>query len=136
MSVAIETLLPHQPPMRWIDELVEFTETTAKAVVCFPSDHFAVANGAVLETALVECVAQTVAAAQSARAQASGKSGAPSGGMLAAVSGFQIRSRPACGQTLHIEVREVRRFGPMLLVSGTVTCDGQLVASGELTLYA
>jgi predicted hotdog family 3-hydroxylacyl-ACP dehydratase len=136
MPVAIEELLPHRTPMRWIDELVQFTETTAKSIACFSCDHFAVANGAVLETALVECVAQTVAAAQSARARTSGKSGPPAGGMLAAVSGFRVHSRPACGQTLHIEVREVKRFGPMLLVSGTVSCDAELVASGELTLYA
>ena len=136
MSAAIEQFLPHRPPMRWIDELVEFTDTTAKATACLAADHFAVADGAVMETALVECVAQTVAAAQGARAKASGKSGAPTGGMLAAVSGFRVVSRPLCGQTLHIEVREVKRFGPMMLVSGTVTCDGQIVASGELTLYA
>ena len=122
--------------MRWIDELVEITDTTAKATACFPADHFAVADGVVLETALVECMAQTVAAAQGARARASGKSGSPAGGMLAAVSGFRVVSCPPCGRTIHIDVREVKRFGPMLLVSGTVTCDGQLVASGELTLYA
>jgi predicted hotdog family 3-hydroxylacyl-ACP dehydratase len=80
MPVAIEELLPHRTPMRWIDELVQFTETTAKSIACFSCDHFAVANGAVLETALVECVAQTVAAAQSARARTSGKSGPPAGG--------------------------------------------------------
>lgn len=135
MSLALEQLLPHRPPMRWIDELVEVTDTTARATACFAADHFAVADGAVLETALVECVAQTVAAAQGARAGASGKSGSPAGGMLAAVSGFQIASRPPCGQTLHIAVREVKRFGPMMLVSGTVTCGGQTVAAGELTLY-
>jgi predicted hotdog family 3-hydroxylacyl-ACP dehydratase len=136
MSVAIEHLLPHRPPMRWLDELVEFTDTTAKATACFGVDHFAVSDGAVIETALVECVAQTVAAALGARAHASGKSSPPAGGMLAAVSGFRVMARPPCGQKLHIEAREVKRFGPMLLVSGTVTCDGQLVASGELTLYA
>ncbi len=136
MPVAIETLLPHRSPMRWIDELVEFTDTTAVSSACFSADHFAVADGAVLETALVECVAQTVAAAQGARAKAGGPSGPPAGGMLAAVSGFRVTSRPPCDQTLRIEVCEVKRFGPMLLVAGTVTCAGQVVASGELTLYA
>jgi len=135
MSAALEQLLPHRSPMRWIDELVGFTDSTAQATVCFAADHFAVTDGAVLETALAECVAQTVAAAEGARARAGGKSGQPAGGMLAAVSGFRVVSRPPCGQTLHIEVRELKRFGPMLLVSGTVTGDGQIVASGELTLY-
>jgi hypothetical protein len=33
-------------------------------------------------------------------------------------------------------MRELRRFGPMLLVAGVVSCLGQPIASGELTLYA
>jgi len=135
MLPAIETLLPHRPPTRWIDSLIEFTETTALGSAELTPDHFAVAGGALLETALVECVAQTVAAAQAARAQARGTHGEPAVGMLAAVSGFRVESRPPAGKTVEIEVREVRRFGPMMLVSGTVTCDGAAVASGELTLY-
>jgi hypothetical protein len=33
-------------------------------------------------------------------------------------------------------VTELKRFGPMLLVSGIVSSDGKTLASGELTLYA
>ena len=76
MNAAIEQLLPHRAPMRWIDALVECTETTAVATATFSAEHFAVENGAVLETALVECVAQTVAAALGRRSQANGKAGA------------------------------------------------------------
>ena len=64
------------------------------------------------------------------------KLGPGANGMLVAVANFKIRSRPAAGKTLHIEVRETRRLGPMLMVSGTILCDGQIVASGDLSLYA
>ena len=63
MSVGLETLIPHRVPMRFIDALTDCTDTTASATACFSANHFAVAGGAVLETALVECVAQTAAAA-------------------------------------------------------------------------
>ena len=33
-------------------------------------------------------------------------------------------------------IRELKKFGPMLLVAGSIACAGQLVASGELTVYA
>ena len=123
--------------MRWIDELIECTDFTARATAQFNSDHFATANGAVLETALVECMAQTVAAAQGHRARTRGDSaGASGGGMLAAVSNFQIHSRPPAAKTLTIEVREVKRFGPMLLVAGKILCEGERIASGDLTSYA
>jgi len=136
MSNAIEELLPHRPPMRWIDALAECTDTTAVATVSFADDSLAVAGGWVLETALVECVAQTVAAAMGHRARARGKSGLPISGMLTSVSDFRILARAPAGRLLRIEVRELRRLGMMMMISGIVSCEGQTVASGELTLYA
>jgi len=122
--------------MQWIEALVECTESTARATARFNADHFATAEGSVLETALVECVAQTVAAALGHRSQTRGQPGITRGGMLAAVSDFRVHSRPQLGKTLQIEIHERKRFGPMLLVSGVVSCDGQAIASGDLTLYA
>jgi 3-hydroxyacyl-[acyl-carrier-protein] dehydratase len=138
MSVAIENLIPHRAPMRFIDELIECTETTAVATVCFRADSFAVANGFVLETTLVECVAQTVAAALGQRAKISGQSdsGIAATGMLVSVSSFKIQSCPPLGKELRIEIRELKRLGLMLRIVGEIFCDGQLVAAGELTLYA
>jgi len=136
MSPAIEELIPHRAPMRWIDTLTDCTDTTARATTTFTADHFAVKDGVVTETALVECIAQTVAAALGHRARLSGKRGAANNGMLAAVSNFKILSRPPLDKTLTIEVRELKRLGPMLLIAGTISCDGQTIAMGELSLYA
>ena len=136
MSVAIEILLPHRAPMLWIDAITTCSETTATATVVLGADHFALADGSLLETALVECVAQTVAAALGQRSQTRGQPGRARSGMLAAVSNFRIHSRAPMGKTLRVEVTELKRFGPMLLVSGIVSSDGQTLASGELTLYA
>jgi predicted hotdog family 3-hydroxylacyl-ACP dehydratase len=136
MSSAIESLIPHRAPMRWIDALTGCTDSTATATVRYDADHFAVSSGAVLETSLIECIAQTAAAALGQRSRASGKNDAARNGMLAAVSRFCIRSRPPLGKTLTIEIRELKRFGPMLLIAGTVACEGGIIASGELSLYA
>jgi predicted hotdog family 3-hydroxylacyl-ACP dehydratase len=138
MPLAIENLIPHRAPMRFIDALTECTETTAVATVCFRADSFAVADGLVLETALVECVAQTVAAALGQRTLTHGKSdfAVAATGMLVAVSNFKIQSRPPAGKELRIEARELKRLGLMLRVTGGISCDGQTIAAGELTLYA
>jgi len=136
MPVAIEALIPHRAPMRFVEALTDCTDTTARATTSFTADHFAVADGAVIEAALVECVAQTVAAALGHRARASGDSGAANHGLLAAVSNFKIQSRPPLDQLLTIEVRELKRLGPMLLIAGTISSADQLIASGELSLYA
>ena len=136
MPFEIETLLPHRPPMQWIESLDECTDTEAKATVRFSKDHFAVADMAVLESALVECVAQTVAAALGCRARQQGNAGKPGAGMLAAVSNFKIAKRPPLDAPLEIVVKEVKRLGPMLMVSGKITHQADLIASGELSLYA
>ncbi len=136
MSTAIEQLIPHRAPMQWVEELLDCTATTATATTRFTAEHFAVANGAVIETALVECLAQTVAAALGHRMHASGQSGAANNGMLAAVSNFKFHSRPPLDQMLTIEVREVKRLGPMLMIAGKVSCGAELIATGDLSLYA
>jgi predicted hotdog family 3-hydroxylacyl-ACP dehydratase len=138
MPDAVENLIPHRAPMHFIDALTECTETAAVATACFSADSFAVENGLVLETALVECVAQTVAAALGWRAKNSSQTefSIATKGMLVAVSNFKIHARPPAGKTLRIEVRELKRLGLMLRVAAEIFCDGQTVAAGELTLYA
>jgi predicted hotdog family 3-hydroxylacyl-ACP dehydratase len=135
MLAPIESLVPHRAPMRWIDALIECTPSTATATACFAESHFAVSGGTVLESALIECVAQTVAAAQGYRAQLHGGSQSPSNGMLVAVSDFLVQYSPPAGQELRIEIREIRRLGSLLRVFGAVTCAGQLVATGELSFH-
>ncbi len=136
MPSAIEQLIPHRAPMRWVDALIDCTETTATATTMFTANHFAVTDRTVIETALVECMAQTVAAALGQRMRASGKPGATNNGMLAAVSNFKIHSSPPMNLELTIEVREVKRLGPMLMIAGTISCGTRLIATGELSLYA
>jgi len=56
--------------------------------------------------------------------------------MLASVANFKFHRAAEAGARLQIDVREVKRFGPMLLVAGRVSCEGALIAEGELTVYA
>ena len=139
MSVVLDALIPHRPPMRWIDSLLECTETSAVATASFSADHFAVVDGKISEAALAECMAQTVAAALGERARRRGHSanaGIGHTGMLAAISNFKIHLPPPLHKPLRIEVRELKRFGPMLSVAGSISCEGQPIGDGELTLYA
>ena len=122
--------------MRWIEALTDCTDTTAKATAIFDEKSPAVADGKVLESALVECVAQTAAAALGQRARNRGKAGATGDGMLVAVSNFKIHFSPRAQKTLQIEIFERKRLGPMIMISSTISCEGQTIAAGDLTLYA
>ena len=132
-----ERLIPHRPPMRMIDELLEGGPGFGRARVRFGLDHMGVADGLVLEAALVECVAQTMAAALGyAALQEPQESGEPPLGMLTGVSDFTIHHRPEADATLLIEAREIKKLGRMRLVSAQVSCQDQIVAEGQLKLYA
>jgi predicted hotdog family 3-hydroxylacyl-ACP dehydratase len=136
MSADIEQLIPHRAPMRFINALTSCDEQTATATACFSDKDYCVVGGRVLEPALVECIAQTVAAALGRRQRSGAHQDREVHGMLVAASNFKIISPPPTGRTLHIEVQEKRRLGPMLMVSGKITCEGDIVATGDLSLYA
>lgn len=141
MNSSLENLLPHRPPMLWLSELLDVTATTATATAGFAPASLATDGANVLESALVEIAAQTIAAAAGHRAAADReRTGAPPAkpgtGMLVSVSNFKIHARPAAGSQLRIETREQKRLGPMLLVSATITANGSPIATGDLTLYA
>ena len=133
---AIESLIPHRAPMLFVKSLDACTDLTATATARFTADHFVVSNGEVSEAALVECAAQTIAAAMGHRARSKGVTGAPPNGMLIAVNHFKIQSAPPLDQNLSIDIREIKRLGLMLMISAIISCEGREIASGELTLYA
>ena len=131
MNVDAATLLPHRPPMRMIDRLLEAGPGTACAETVFEAGRMGLAGGRVLEAALVECVAQTVAAQKAHLAGG----GPPSPGMLAGVAGFRVIRRPAAGERLTIRTREDRQLGSLTLVTGCVFAGGERVAEGQLKLF-
>ena len=122
--------------MRFINALTSCEEKVATATACFYDDDYCVVDGKVLETALVECVAQTVAAALGQRQRSGGEKDREVHGMLVAASNFKIISSAPTGKVLQIEVQEKRRLGPMLMVAGKISCDGVTIATGDLSLYA
>lgn len=140
MPANLDTLLPHRAPMQWIEALTDCTDSTASATVHFTDAHFAVTRGMVTETALIECMAQTVAAAAGARSKRAAQNDESAAnrtghGMLAAVSSFRIHSPVPLNESLLITVRELKRFGPMLRVAGVISGKQGVIAEGELSLH-
>ena len=136
-ALAAEEVIPHRPPMRMIDALMEWSDNSARGAIVFDAKHMAVHDGLVTESALVECIAQTVAAMEGAKKAACGTTGGTVGeqvGMLCGVSDFVVVRRPKAGEQLEVRVQVHKRLGPMLLVDGQVLHNGDVVASGSLKL--
>ena len=122
--------------MRFLAELSTCSESAATAWTLFGRDDFGVRDGYVLEAVLVECAAQTAAAAMAQRASSGGGKKPGVDGMLVAVSHFKFERRVPAGTAFEIAIQEERRMGLMLLISTRITCAGEGVATGELMVYA
>lgn len=133
MDELIEKLIPHRGPMVMVDHLLEHGRETATATKTFRANDYGLHEGRVIEPALIECLAQTVAAMQGASRDAG--EGGPVEGMLVAVDAFEFLRPVRQDEPLTLDVRVTHRIGAFLLVDGTVRSGDAVVAKGQLKLY-
>jgi 3-hydroxyacyl-[acyl-carrier-protein] dehydratase len=131
-------MIPHRPPFLWIDRVEELEPGVRCVAVKFidPADpifagHFP-AKPILPGVLLIEAVAQTAGVMLgSAAPQGSGNLA-----LLAAVNRFKFFKPVTPGRELRIETKKLTDAGKMAYVSGTVFVDGEMVASGELSVVS
>ena len=138
----IETLIPHRPPFLWIDRVEELDPGVRCIAVKFvdPKDpifagHFPT-KPILPGVLLIEAVAQTAGVMLgSVTARGTDQTGGQLA-LLAAVNRFKFLKPVTPGQELRIETRKLTEAGKMAYISGTVWVDGEIVASGELSVVS
>ena len=132
-------MIPHRAPFLWIDRVEELEPGVRCVAVKFvdPADpifvgHFP-AKALLPGVFLIEAVAQTAGVMLgSAGPQASGGGVA----LLAAVNRFKFLKTVTPGQNLRVETKKLTEVGQMACIGGTVWVDGEIVASGELSVVS
>ena len=126
--------MPHQPPMRFVDRLLDVGENSGStAFTIGPGNLFLDEKGHLLRETLVEVMAQAFMAVSVYRARQSGD--ATPGGYLAGLRNIRFYEDASQGDTLITKVRVTDQIAQITIVEGQVFRDQTLLAEGELRLY-
>jgi len=135
----IETMIPHRSPFLWIDRVEELEPGVRCVAVKFvdPADpifagHFP-AKPILPGVLLIEAVAQTAGVMLASAAPQVAREGVA---LLAAVNRFKFFKPVTPGREVRIETKKLTDAGQMALISGTVYVNGEIVASGELSVVS
>lgn len=131
-------LLPHQPPMRLLEEILSVSpgeravgRRLAKREDFYFQGHFP-QDPVVPAIILVEMVAQ--AGGVAAGAPSAGESPRTLQLRVAAIGPFKFPAPARPGALLEASARVVGKLGGLYKIDGAVTADGMVVARGTLTL--
>ena len=131
-------LLPHAPPMRLIEEVVELVpgerahcRRVADASDFYFDGHFP-GNPVIPAVVLVELLAQ--AGGLAAGAPAPGARRTHEVLRVAALGPFKFPAAAGPGTRLEVFARIVGRLGGLYKIEGEVIGDGRLLATGSVTL--
>jgi 3-hydroxyacyl-[acyl-carrier-protein] dehydratase len=135
----IETMIPHRAPFLWIDRVEELEPGVRCVAVKLvdPADpifagHFP-AKPILPGVLLIEAVAQTAGVMLGSAGQQGTGGGVA---LLAAVNRFKFLKPVSPGQELRIETKKLTEVGKMAYIGGTVWVNGEMVASGELSVVS
>ncbi len=131
----IRTLVPHQPPMLLVDEIlsVDPADSRVKSVVG-PEHLFLRQDGTLAPEAFCEIIAQSFAACEAQRRRLAGLS-TEGGGYLANVREFEVFSYARANDELITHVVQKDDFMGTRIVSGEVRRGNETLAAGTVYIF-
>jgi predicted hotdog family 3-hydroxylacyl-ACP dehydratase len=132
-TTAFRQLIPHRPPMVLIDEVIEFGPERIRARRTIrPGDPF-VGHDGLDDAALLEVIAQTIAAGDALFARSKG--GKVRKGYLTGLTGVKLYGQAAVGESVEVQADCLKRMEGMGLFDVQATVEGRPLAEGRFKLF-
>ncbi|MBU8910859.1 MAG: hypothetical protein KOO65_06280 [Desulfobacterales bacterium] len=129
----ITQILPHRNPMLMIDYYKRIDNDNALSEKTFQKGAYGCENGLVIDSILIECVAQTVAAHYGYRSLMKKKDA--SMGMLVSVDKFDFYHPILEKSKIDIVVSKTDRIGAFKLFKGEIRMKDKIMATGNIKVF-
>lgn len=133
LPIAGEKLIPHRPPMLFVEYLTEREGDRAVGSVRVPVSGLCLDEARVFPEFFVEVIAQTVAMANGYDALCCGQR--MNDGMLVGVDSFEMEEVPDPGAELRVVIEKTFEFGAVTLIHGELFSEGRAVARGDIKVW-
>ena len=133
LPVEVEKVVPHRRPVCLIDRLVEYGESGVAEALISPDNPLMNDDGVLDHVAYMELIAQTYAAFKGYHDLVNNVG--VKKGFLVVVKRMETRGTARLGDLLKITVKTVSDVGGFAVAEGVVTRDGNVLASGTITLW-
>ena len=134
LPLPVERLIPHRSVMRLVENLVSYEDGAGTVESTIGENTiFVNADGYLEEAVMVERLAQSFAALKGYSDLVRGKP--IKKGYLVKINDLQVSGRAKPGGRLLVSIVNSGEIGEFTLGKGTVTCDGDRIASGDIVVW-
>jgi len=134
LPAAVESMVPHRPPMRLADRILSVGERVAVVeTVLQPDNMFLNDDGTLDPAAYLEVIAQAAAAMNGFRTTV--RESQPPEGYLLGARQLETLGAAHVGDTLTTRVFKATRFGDFGIIEGQVYRGDTLLAKGEIKVW-
>jgi len=130
----ISQIIPHRPPMLMIDGYKRIDNNNALSEKKFGGGDYGCENKIVIDSILIECVAQTVAAHYGYQSLLK-KEKNPEIGMLVSVDAFDFYHPVFENSKIEIFISKTDRIGAFKLFKGEIRIKNKIIASGNIKVF-
>lgn len=134
LPVGTDGILPHHPPMRIVERLLDVKERMSESELRVTSDMIFVGEDRTLDAASYPEIISQALAAEKGFKNLGGRKKELEGALLG-VKNLQVLGTARVGDTLRVRVAKTARYGEFVILWGEVFKGEEMVARGELKVW-